>query len=168
MIRLVTNIAILLSLLLTSNITKSEETKVKNIKEIEINAKDIARKAVKLLKENKAQEACNILDKALIKKYDPQLTFLKGQCKFNLMDYSASAFQYQLMLEQNTNLPRVRVELAKTLATMGKVNEAEKEYKKVLEGDLPKTVRNNINNQLKNIDTRRRWGGLVSFIWLFK
>lgn len=123
--------------------------------------------AANLLQQGKYDSACTTLEKYADDGYDPQLTFLIGQCKFGMLDYSAAAFQYQLMLEKNTNLPRVRTELARTLAAMGKSKAAKEEYEKILSGDLPEPVRQNIVAQVKQIDERKRWGGVFSLGYMY-
>lgn len=127
----------------------------------------ILNKATTLFEEGKFDEACELLDAILTEEYDPQLTFLKGQCKFNKKDYATAAFLYELMLDKNTNLPRVRLELARALTSMGKTRKAKQEYEKVLELDLPEQVKKNILKRMNNIDYKQKWGGIFSFGYLY-
>jgi len=123
-------------------------------------SQSVPREAAQLLKQGRYEEACGLLDTVSVD--DPQLQFMRGQCRFGMQDFASAAFQYQLMLERNTNLPRVRLELARTLAAMGKSKAAREEYESVLRGKLPETVRQNIVAQLQRLDERRRWGGVYS------
>ena len=132
----------------------------KTVSEIKIEVTD-------LLREGKYEKACELLDDMKQEEFDPQSTFLQGQCRFGMLDYSAAAFQYQLMLERNTNLPRVRTELARTLQAMGKNKSALSEYERVLSSDIPPIVRRNIQAQLKAIDEHRRWGGVFSLGYMY-
>ena len=123
--------------------------------------------AAKLLQQGKYEEACDILETVEEDEHDPQLTFLLGQCRFGMQDYSAAVFRYNLMLERNTNLPRVRTELARSLSVMGKNKAAKEEYEKVLAQKLPSSVRQNITTQLDNINSRRRGGGVFSLGYMY-
>jgi len=127
----------------------------------------VKKEAAGLLQEGEYEAACDLLDEVNIKEYDPQLTFLRGQCRFGMLDYSSAAFRYQLMLEHNTNLPRVRVELARTLQAMGKSKAARDEYERVLTGDVPPMVRRNLQAQLQAINMHRRWGGVFSLGYMY-
>lgn len=127
----------------------------------------VKREITGLLQKGGYEEACDLLDAVKQEEYDPQLTFLRGQCRFGMLDYSSAAFQYQLMLDRNTNLPRVRTELARTLAAMGKTKAAREEYARVLSGDIPPMVRRNIGTQLQAIDEHRRFGGVFSLGFMY-
>jgi len=127
-----------------------------------VSPEEIKTKATKLLEQGQYEQACELLNVDEKSAFNPQLTFLRGQCKFGQLDYSAAAFQYELMLSKNTNLPRVRLELARTLAAMGNTAAAKDEYEKVNEGKVPVTVKRNIQSQLDAIDEHRKLHGVFS------
>jgi len=131
-----------------------------------VNAKDIElsiKEAQNYLKNGEYKKACDILKEIKNDKLNLQKEFILGQCKYALQDFTGSAYHYELMLEHNTNLPRVRLDLAKTLMSMSKGKAAKEEFAKVLAMDLPKNVKSNILKQIESINYRKRWGGVVSF-----
>lgn len=157
------SVKIFLAVLITffSAYTFSSASEIKSPSEYIIN------KAAELLEKGDFLQACELLESVNPDEYSPRLTFLKGQCKFKLQDYSAAAFLYELMLDKNTNLPRVRLELARTLNSMGKNKKAKHEYLKVLEQNIPDQVRKNILKQIEQIDHKQKWGGILSFGYLY-
>lgn len=123
--------------------------------------------AAKYLQAGEYQEACDLLDSIEGQDENPQVKFLLGQCNFALHDFPAAVFQYELMLDRNTNLPRVRAELGRTLAAMGRRKDAKETYLELLKrDDLPPNVRQNLEQQVQQIETMKRWGGVISVGYL--
>ena len=120
------------------------------------------REVVSLLEIGKYREACERLGQVSEDTDDLDIVFLRGQCRYGMGDYEAAAFEYRRMLERNTNLPRVRFELARTLVEMGRMKEARAEYQRLLQEPLPPAVRRRVIRRLQMIDERRRWGGVFS------
>lgn len=125
--------------------------------------------AARLIQAQRHAEACRQLDALDVPDSQAlQRHFLLGQCRFGLQDYATAAHHYELMLERNTNLPRVRFELARTLAAMGKGRAAKEEAARVLaDPDIPEAVRANIQRFAAELDARKRWGGTVFAGYLY-
>lgn len=131
------------------------------------NAEELLNKSKVLMQKKEFKKACDLLKSIKSDKHIPQKEFLLAQCKFALQDFAGAAFHYELMLEKNTNLPRVRLDLARTLMAMGKSKAAKEEFEKVLSMKLPSNVRRNIEEQLVMLDMRKRWGGVAALGYMY-
>jgi len=134
-----------------------------------IDPKEI-REATDLLHEGRYEEACAILDSLKTAEPDeryPQVTFLRGQCRFGMRDFAGAARHYRSMLERNPDLGRVRAELARSLLAMGKARDAREQFEIVLDGGVPPNVGENIERQLRKIEERHRWDSAVSFGFMY-
>lgn len=89
-----------------------------------------------------------------------QRQFLLGAQHFHEGDYRAAEAAYRSLLNQ-TNSPRIKLELARTLLHLGKLPEAKTLFQEVYRlPDTPWTVKNNIQYFIKEIEGRE---GYVRF-----
>ena len=82
-------------------------------------------------------------------------------------DYDVAIYNFQEMLAENPNLPRVRLELARAYSLSGKRMFATREFKSVLDSNPPEQVRENIERYLSSIGGLPRWDFDVSVGYMY-
>ena len=89
---------------------------------------------------------------------NPQLT---KEEQHTLLDHAITSFHSILVADPD--LVRVRLELARALFFKEQDALAQREFKRVLAGDIPPQVETNIQRFLKEIRARRRWSAYGGF-----
>ena len=88
---------------------------------------------------------------------DPEILFLLGQIAFAQKDYAAAIGDYRRVLVSHPNVARVRLELARSFFEAGDDDNAERQFRFVLAGDLPGPVTDRVHDFLDQIHQRRSW-----------
>lgn len=83
-----------------------------------------------------------------------EVLFISGMLASLQGDYANAAGEFRAMLARDPNLIRPRLELALVLQKSGDRRTAKYQYDQVLAASLPEQVRNNIYNQLGDIQSR--------------
>ncbi len=89
---------------------------------------------------------------------DPiEVLFLGGMIAIGNEDYASAIKQFQKILINRPNIPRVRLELARAYFLAGDDDGAQYHFERVLASDLPAPVVANVENFLAQIRARRSW-----------
>ena len=83
-----------------------------------------------------------------------EVLFISGMLASQQGDYTNAASEFRAMLVRDPSLIRPRLELALALQKSGNRRDAKYQYDQVLAASLPEQVRENIYNQLSDIQSR--------------
>lgn len=89
---------------------------------------------------------------------DPiEVLFLGGMIAIGNQNYASAIAQFQTILINRPNTPRVRLELARAYFLAGNDDGAQYHFERVLASDLPEPVIANVQHFLAQIRARRSW-----------
>lgn len=124
--------------------------------------------AVKLLDQGQAEEAYRLLQaKHATGQDDVETTFLLGQSAMLLKRPAEAARLYEGILAKDPKLPRVRLELGRAYAAMGKTEKAQEQFQAVLVDTPPPAVGENIRKFLASMESQKKWNvrGSAGYIY---
>ncbi len=100
---------------------------------------------------------------ALAKDPDPQIRaearFRKGMMLANAKRYADAAVEFRKVLDEQPGALRVRLELARVLAAMGRDGDARRELRQAQAGHLPADVAVNVDRFSQALQSTQRFGG---------
>ncbi|MEO8894627.1 MAG: surface lipoprotein assembly modifier, partial [Rhizomicrobium sp.] len=120
--------------------------------------------AAQLLMENgRYDEARTLLDRELQAKPDDSETlFLLANLDVAQKDYAGAIARFRRILAREPDAERVRLELARAFFLDGDYDNADRQFRFARAGDIPDTVKDNIDKFLSAITRLRQWQGDVS------
>lgn len=89
---------------------------------------------------------------------DPlQVLFLRGLIAMGTQDYLEAEGAFRAFLKDQPDTPRVRLELARAYFLMGDYRSSKRQFRQVLDQDLPEEVVENIRNFMDQMESIRDW-----------
>jgi len=153
----------MISMNVISNVQATSSPLMKEAEVYQEEAAEICKQAVRLMDGKDFSGAYNLLMESYSSySNDNDTNFLLGQCAYQLKDAKSAIKYYQNILNKDSNLPRVRLELGKAYVASGQMSEAKKEFNWVLGTSPPPTVAEHVRQFLALLDSQKKVNVKVS------
>ncbi|MEA3383752.1 MAG: outer membrane beta-barrel protein [Campylobacterota bacterium] len=121
--------------------------------------------AKKLFNNKEYQKAIKILLELLNETpSNTAVNFYLGRSYYMIHDYEKASASYERITIADESHLRGRLELAQTYLMLGLKDDAIDSFNLVLKNDIPETVRKNINNKIKNINSQKQKYSFNGFV----
>lgn len=129
---------------------------------------DIKAQATSHLDAGEPEQAYSLLSGHLSEyREDAEYLFLIGMAAMETGRPGVAADHFEAALEQNPDLPRVRLELGRAYEAVNRNDKAKAEFDRVLEMQPPPQVRNNIEQYQSYVDEKKNWQARFAVGYLY-